>query len=177
MNELALPEGLTPAQDGAASSDRSPAPPRTLAGSTALVVLGMHRSGTPSLAGVLHHLGIALGENLMPASPDNPQGYWEHADVVRVDDDLLHGLGSRWDDVRPFPAGWEQGELARLAGERLREILIQEFAATPTWGLKAPRLCRLMPLWLPLLQAWQVKPRFILILRHPLEAIASLAKR
>jgi hypothetical protein len=53
-----------------------------LVGSTVLVVLGMHRSGTSALTGMLHHLGVALGEHLMPASADNPRGYWEHSDVV-----------------------------------------------------------------------------------------------
>ena len=33
-----------------------------LSGSTALVVLGMHRSGTSALTGMLHYLGVALGE-------------------------------------------------------------------------------------------------------------------
>lgn len=35
---------------------------------TALIVLGMHRSGTSALAGVLGHLGAALPQDLMAPS-------------------------------------------------------------------------------------------------------------
>ena len=68
MNDLAL------ARNGRPPLATEP----VLAGSTALVVLGMHRSGTSALAGMLHHLGVALGDRLMKATLDNPRGYWEH---------------------------------------------------------------------------------------------------
>ena len=44
----------------------------------ALLVLGMHRSGTSALTRVLNLLGVALGDDLMPPGPDNPLGFWEH---------------------------------------------------------------------------------------------------
>ena len=50
----------------------------------ALLVLGMHRSGTSALTRVLNLLGVELGDRLMPAGDDNPLGFWEHADVVAV---------------------------------------------------------------------------------------------
>ena len=55
----------------------------------ALLALGMHRSGTSAFTRVLNLHGVALGENLMPAGPDNPSGFWEHADVVAVHERLL----------------------------------------------------------------------------------------
>src|SRR5215472_599841 len=84
-----------------------------LAGSTALVVLGMHRSGTSALTGMLHHLGVTLGENLMPATIDNPRGYWEHADIVKVHERLMASLGWDWHDVRSLPPGFEKTEAAQ----------------------------------------------------------------
>ena len=44
--------------------------------STPIVVLGMHRSGTSALTGMLHSLGIHLGpeEDLKSPQKDNPQG-------------------------------------------------------------------------------------------------------
>src|SRR5580700_7972119 len=80
-----------------------------VAGSTALVVLGMHRSGTSALAGMLHHLGVALGNRLMPATSDNPRGYWEHAEIVAANERLLASLGWGWDDIRSLPTGFEHG--------------------------------------------------------------------
>src|SRR5580700_8927125 len=86
-----------------------------VAGSTALVVLGMHRSGTSALTGMLHHLGVALGSRLMAATPDNPRGYWEHSDIVAVHERLMTALGWGWDDIRSLPAGFEREEPAQTA--------------------------------------------------------------
>src|ERR1700677_613707 len=102
MNDIAVAgnmrSGLAPALGNAESG---------LAGSTALVVLGMHRSGTSALTGMLHHLGVVLGEHLMPATADNPRGYWEHADIVKAHERLMAALGWGWDDIRSLPSGFE----------------------------------------------------------------------
>ena len=148
MNDIALAgkatSGLLPVTGDAESR---------LAGSTALIVLGMHRSGTSALTGMLHHLGVALGEHLMPATPDNPRGYWEHSDIVSVHERLMAALGWGWDDIRSLPAGFEHGEAAQAAGRELLAIVDRDFAGAPLWGLKDPRLCRLMPLWTELFAA------------------------
>lgn len=44
---------------------------------TALLVLGMHRSGTSSVAGAMVRLGGAAPLNLLPPQDDNPTGFWE----------------------------------------------------------------------------------------------------
>ena len=148
-----------------------------LAGSTALIVLGMHRSGTSALTGMLHHLGVTLGERLMPASPDNPRGYWEHSDIVSAHERLMATLGWAWDDVRSLPAGFERGEAAQAAGRELAAIVSRDFACAPLWGLKDPRLCRLMPLWATIFATERVTPLYLLALRHPLDVAASLDAR
>ena len=148
-----------------------------LAGSTALVVLGMHRSGTSALTGVLHRLGVVLGEHLMPATEDNPRGYWEHADIVNVHERLMATLGWGWDDIRSLPARFEESEPARAAAQELLTIAARDFSAAPLWGLKDPRLCRLLPLWSGIFAAEQVSPRYVLAVRHPLDVAASLTAR
>jgi len=172
MNDIALAgaatSGLRPLQaeqDGA------------LAGSTALVVLGMHRSGTSALTGMLHHLGVALGDHLMPATTDNPRGYWEHRDIVSVHERLMTAFGYAWDDIRSLPAGFERSEAARAAADELLAIAHRDFAGAPLWGLKDPRLCRLLPLWSELFAAEHVEPGYLLALRHPLDVAASIGAR
>ncbi len=152
-------------------------PAATLAGSTAVIVLGMHRSGTSALAGTLHHLGVDFGSRLMPGSPDNPRGYWEHHEVVRVNQRLMADLGYAWHDIRSLSAGFEKSELALRARRELSAILVRDFSGVSPWGLKDPRLCRLLPLWMTLLAELGVKPRFILALRHPVDVAASLGAR
>ncbi|MGH7013551.1 MAG: glycosyltransferase [Stellaceae bacterium] len=152
-------------------SDNAPAERR------AVFILGMHRSGTSAVTRVLNLLGVELSPHLMAASPDNERGYWEHMGIVQEHDQLLAALGSSWDDVRPLPADWAKTPAAAAAAQRLRAIIERDFAAASLWGLKDPRLCRLLPLWLPLLRAMRVTPHFVLVLRHPREVAASLIKR
>jgi O-antigen biosynthesis protein len=149
----------------------------SLAGSVALIVLGMHRSGTSALAGMLSHLGVAFGPRLLPPSPDNPRGYWEHADIVALHHQLLADVGYGWDDLRPLPPGFFASEAACRARRQLAAILTRDFSGAALWGVKDPRLCRLVPLWLPLFDEMAAMPRFILALRHPRDVAASLAAR
>lgn len=44
---------------------------------TAIIVLGMHRSGTSALTGVLGHLGVALPQDLMAPTDMNAKGFFE----------------------------------------------------------------------------------------------------
>ena len=48
-----------------------------------ICILGMHRSGTSTVARAVNLLGVSLGEDakMMPPSPDNPEGYWEHVEI------------------------------------------------------------------------------------------------
>lgn len=42
-----------------------------------VAVLGAYRGGTSCVAGVLHHLGVRMGDDLAPADSINPTGYFE----------------------------------------------------------------------------------------------------
>src|SRR5579875_411470 len=148
-----------------------------LKGATAVIVMGMHRSGTSALAGMLHHLGVELGGRLMQASPDNPRGYWEHLDVVAVTHNVMAKFGRGWDDIRPLPPGYQEAALGHEARRQLSAILLRDFAGVGLWGLKDPRLCRLTALLHPVFGELGIEPRFILMLRHPSEVAASLAAR
>ena len=149
----------------------------SLTGSTGVLVLGMHRSGTSAVSGVLHQLGVSLGRAVSPAGPSNPKGYFENSRVMGLHEELLASLGSSWDDPRPLPPGWwEDPRLATFA-EQLRRILEEEFGGEPLWGVKDPRLCRLLPLWIPLLAELGVRVVAVLVLRHPGAVAASNGAR
>jgi len=63
----------------------------------AILVAGMHRSGTSALARTLSLLGCDLPKTLMPASGGNEAGYWESQAIANLNDELLEscwfGLG------------------------------------------------------------------------------------
>lgn len=145
--------------------------------SVAVLIMGMHRSGTSATAGALRLAGVDLGNNLTPGREENPRGSFEHDDVWQLHQRLLRELGSEWDDIRALPPQWPESDAARLTGEQLFNVLSKDFAASSLWGVKDPRLSRLFPVWPGILQRLSAEPRIVLALRHPLESARSIVKR
>jgi hypothetical protein len=142
--------------------------------SECVVILGMHRSGTSALAGVLQQLGVDFGNDLVGATPANPKGHFELTAAVRMNDHLLRRVfGARWKTPFHLPTRWRDAvDLKALATEYQLELP----AGNPC-GLKDPRICRLVPVWKELLEARGLRASFILMLRRPDEVSASLAAR
>lgn len=144
---------------------------------TALIVLGMHRSGTSALMGSLGLSGIYLGTNLTPPASDNTKGFFEHDEIWRIHDELFSKLGMTFVDIGSMPADWETTDAANEAKARILAILKKDMVDQSLWGIKDPRLCRFFPLWPDILRALDAKPAIILALRHPEEVVASLVVR
>src|SRR6266513_343879 len=142
-----------------------------------VVILGMHRSGTSALAGALAQMGVDFGKHLISPSRHNPKGYFEHPEIVALHDELLCALGSRWDDYLPLPSSWTETEVAREIRSSVLGILKRDFGEASLFGVKDPRLCRLMPLWFPIFETLPAEPHFVLTIRHPWEVAESLRKR
>ena len=146
--------------------------------SSLVLVLGMHRSGTSALAGLLSLAGVDFGERLIPADASvNAKGFWEHEEIVAVHDRVFSHLGRSWQDPRPLPEGWTEQPALETFRDELAAIVRRDFSGGGVWGLKDPRLCRLLPLWRPIFEELNVAPRVAMILRHPLEVAASLHRR
>jgi len=144
---------------------------------TAFFILGMHRSGTSAMAQVCRLLGVSLGDHLSAGLDDNQKGFFEDIRIVEQHEALLKNLGMSWDYPGLFRADWLQQTVAIEAQVELGK-LIQSTADSQThWGLKDPRLTRLLPLWQPLLNQLKTQPKHIIMLRNPLEVAASLQKR
>jgi len=156
---------------------RRPVEKDSPSGGTCLLVLGMHRSGTSALTGALDALGVELGPELMPPGADNPRGYFEPAEIVRIHDELLAALGSGWDDPQALPEGWVDDPVVSPYRRRLSAVVRRDLARAPLWAMKDPRLCVLLPLWLPMLEELGVGVRVILVHREPREVCASLKER
>lgn len=141
------------------------------------IILGMHRSGTSMLSGCLNMMGVNLGTTIMGADISNETGHFENQDIVLTHDILLHNLGCRWDMIGNFPEGWDKSKAAEKASKTLKDIIKQQFSNNGPFILKDPRMCRLMPLWIPLLNDMDINPCFVIIIRHPMEVALSLQKR
>jgi hypothetical protein len=142
-----------------------------------VLILGMHRSGTSSLAGALIWLGGAAPLHLMPPTEDNKRGYWESTVLTALNDDILAALGSEWRDWRQLDFARMDRVAAAAFSARAMMALATEFEDSVLPVVKDPRLCRLIPFWSSVFQQseWSVRP--ILQLRSPLEVARSLHRR
>jgi lipopolysaccharide biosynthesis protein len=144
----------------------------------AVLVLGMHRSGTSSVAGALVSLGGAAPRHLLPPVPDNNEkGFWESSVLMALNDEILAAGGSNWRDWRAFDIGRIDANAALALRVRAKTALASEFGGAELPIIKDPRMCRLMRFWAPVFQesGWSV--RAVLPLRSPLEAAWSLNRR
>ena len=143
----------------------------------AVMVLGMHRSGTSLVMRLCNLLGVDLGDNLLPPQDDNVTGFWEHAGVIEVHDAILEALGSGWDDITPLPENWTKKPEIQSLKAQLKNLVRQDFSGIPLWGIKDPRLVRLIDVWMEILEELSIEPVFIIPVRNPYDVAESLRKR
>ena len=138
---------------------------RKLPDNQTVAVLGMHRSGTSSLAGCLEDAGLFLGE-VAAANRNNPKGNRENRKIVSLHKDLLKYNGGSWDDP-PEKVSWSKKH------QKARDKIIRGFAKHQVWGFKDPRALLALDGWLEALP----KLKCVGIFRHPLLVAQSLQRR
>lgn len=150
---------------------------RTVANSRAVLVVGMHRSGTSAVTRGLQALSVYLGRDFLDAQPENPTGYWEDKGIVAIDERVLAALGLSWDSVSPIePGAFESRRLRRLQREAVR-YLAHAFAAHPLWGFKDPRAIRVLPFWRRVFASSNVRDAYVVAIRNPRSVAESLYRR
>jgi hypothetical protein len=140
----------------------------------ATCVVGAMRSGTSMITNLLRISGLYLGADadLLPPAPDNPDGFWENARFVALNDTILNEYGGAWDCPPVFPDGWEHADQLREAHARAAELLA-EFVGQAHWGWKDPRTSLTMAFW----QQHCPEMKIVLCVRNPLEVARSLHRR
>ena len=133
---------------------------------TGIAVLGLHRGGTSAVAGVLYHLGVFMGDQLLEASKDNPRGYFEDRRFMELHTEIMGG-----DWKRPVD-NFERDIWPEYKDEYT--ALVREFEEHELWGVKDPRLCYCLPL---LQEVVGDGLRVICVFRDPWCARDSLVER
>ena len=145
--------------------------------SRAIVLLGMHRSGTSAVARGLATLGIHVGTEFLEAQPENPTGYWEDKGIVEINERILAVLGLRWDSTESIGSPALDGRRIRALRRQAIRYCASEFAHRPLWGFKDPRTARVLPFWQLVFSALRAGDAYVVAIRHPRSVAASLYAR
>jgi len=137
-----------------------------------ILVLGMHRSGTSALTALIESMGATIGApgELLPASPDNPRGFFERKDILAANRAIMQHHHSNWYQVEQFDT--PAPPLPAAIHAQMQQV-IQALKPRAPYALKDPRFCFTLPYWLPYLE----NPVIVLAIRHPAAIADSLRRR
>jgi hypothetical protein len=159
--------------------------------STVVCVLGMSRTGTSLTTRVLSLAGVYLGpedellqkdlhqlegegESVLARARDtNPEGFWEHYRLMRLNERILRRLGGSWREPPEMPPGWETSEALAPERAEARALIDESFRGHDLWAWKDPRNCLTLPFWQRLLP----EMRYVICVRNPVDVAASLQRR
>jgi Sulfotransferase family len=143
---------------------------------TPIAITGMHRSGTSMITRALLDSGLHLvgtgADELIEATEDNPEGFWENKAIRDCNDELLEASGGAWDNppVLP-PVAVDDPRVAHVA--EMATAALAALREHDHWGFKDPRVCLTAAYWLDL----EPELRFVICVRHPIDVALSLKRR
>ena len=145
----------------------------TTPSSQPVAIVGMHRSGTSMVAKLLQRAGLNLGDeaDLMPPAEENPEGFYEHLQFVKLNDEVLNVAGAGWDCPPAAGFNWKDAALDSFRA-RARRLAIPLEEQLP-WGWKDPRTSLTLPFWRSAFGPLRV----VAVVRNPLEVVTSLHRR
>jgi hypothetical protein len=139
-----------------------------------LFVTGMHRSGTSAIARELFRLGGVVPDDLLPASKDNPAGFFESDFVVRTNERILELFGSNWRDPSRLPSDWLDAAKTSPYYRQVSEFLAGLDTVDNILILKDPRFSRTLPFWLSACAEQGLVSRVLVVIRDPVSVARSL---
>jgi hypothetical protein len=142
----------------------------------AVVICGMHRSGTSLVASMIAALSVELGDHLLPPDSHNQPGYFEDVEFLSFHQRVLSQLCV---PNEPGHSDWGWTESERLDVSRFDEfrdqaqrlISVRANKSGP-WGWKDPRTTLFLDFWDSLLE----EARFVLVYRFPWDVADSMQR-
>lgn len=135
----------------------------------AIIITGMHRSGTSLMASLLQSTGIHIGSRLMDAGLGNAKGHFEDLDFVEFHEEVLKSQGIS-------KQGWTLNKQIKVQEQYIdtaKTIINKRCKLNEIWGWKDPRTTLFLDFWISLIP----NSYFILLYRSPWEVIDSLYRR
>ena len=142
-----------------------------------ILVLGMHRSGTSAMSGLLQKLGYDLGQDLMESNIYNQSGYYENNKVVNLNDQLLDQSQSSWHDLS-YELITDNCQIDTDDFlDKLNKIIKTEFDSISKIAIKDPRIALFLPNWLQALIKLGFNLKIVICLRDVRQVARSLWQR
>ncbi len=132
----------------------------------AIIILGMHRSGTSCLTGSLQEAGLQLGE-VNQKTRCNEKGTRENVAIMELNDAVLAAVGASWDNPPQEKIIWRDDHKV------WRKHLIKAAVQEPVWGFKDPRTLFTFDGWSEAMP----NARLIATFRDPIAVAQSLNVR
>ncbi len=131
-----------------------------------IAVVGMHRSGTSCLAGILENAGVFFGD-VSRSNAYNEKGNIENSSIMNLNDSVLMSNNSAWN--KPIMGGvhWSADH-----HRQLKDILLG-YPQHRACGFKDPRTLLTLSGWLEAIPSI----RFIGTIRNPVDVARSLNYR
>lgn len=142
---------------------------------TPIVVLGTFRSGTSAMAGAMQRLGVYLGEDedFFPANEFNEGGYYELKELQAIIQRTFMTFGAMSTQFDYLPEDWREIPGVMNHVQEIRNLLKAKYGKSDRWGWKDPATSLLLPLFQDALAQDGINPRYVIMVRNPLDVAAS----
>ena len=134
-----------------------------------ILIVGMHNSGTSILAEILHKNGVFIGNNM-----DHSES---HFFSIFLNDRIIMGGGNNWAKL-PILSIEKVLSFKNTVGPFIKKHWKADYVqwgydGSSKWGIKDPRLCVLLPLYLEIFPGAKI----VHIRRNQNDVAASLSRR
>ena len=135
---------------------------------SALIIVGMHRSGTSLTASLLKGAGVHLGERLLGPHESNIKGHFENLDFLEFHRSVLMSQAIH-------PDGWTLQNHIPVESEfeDQAQYIIEQNRHAPIWGWKDPRTSLFLDFW----EQYLPNANYLVVYREPWEVVDSLYRR
>jgi hypothetical protein len=138
-----------------------------------VLITGTGRSGTSTMSGTFHHLGLHVPGPYLGSNESNPKGFFESRWAVRFHKGLIERAGIHEFDSRPDALQQVRAVLGAEDRAELAAFLAEQTAADDQVVVKDPRTVWVQQLWREVAAEQGLEIRYVSMLRHPAEVVGS----
>jgi len=144
-----------------------------------IIILGMHRSGTSTISGILHLNKIIMGtyQNFWPRPLiQNPKGFYENYEFRKINDAILNNSGY---DVESLKSEIPKIKLNDKIRRKMSKIIKEYCSKYSIWGWKDPRTCLTIMEWFKMIEDLNLENqvKIVFVSRRAISVARSLKKR